>query len=154
MVPPPPPAGAQSTPAGWRTFCGSVNFGAPQSFHSGTGPAGKNFSTRMGPILLVGALKFFLRPSSLTSCRHPGDGLPPVNLQQGWHHWTTDVTAHCYKNQNIFQISHLQLFEMIDELFADTVVISHHEKLFITPPPGLTGISPIVMLNPKMPIPK
>ena len=29
-----------------------------------------------------------------------------------------------------FQISRLQLFEMIDELFADTVVICHHEKLF------------------------
>jgi len=29
-----------------------------------------------------------------------------------------------------FQISCLQLFEMINELFADTVVISHHEKLF------------------------
>jgi|GEM_PF-3501815 len=28
-----------------------------------------------------------------------------------------------------FQISRLQLFEMINELFADTVVISHHEKL-------------------------
>ena len=30
-----------------------------------------------------------------------------------------------------FQITRLQLFEMIDELFADTKVISHHEKLFI-----------------------
>jgi len=30
-----------------------------------------------------------------------------------------------------FQISRLQLFEMKNELFADTVVISHHEKLFI-----------------------
>jgi len=29
-----------------------------------------------------------------------------------------------------FQISRLQLFEMIGELFADTVVICHHEKLF------------------------
>jgi|GEM_PF-4426984 len=28
-----------------------------------------------------------------------------------------------------FQISRLQLFEMINGLFADTVVISHHEKL-------------------------
>jgi len=28
-----------------------------------------------------------------------------------------------------FQISRLQLFEMIDDLFADTVVICHHEKL-------------------------
>jgi len=32
-----------------------------------------------------------------------------------------------------FQISRLQLFEMIDELFADTVVICHHEKLFTNP---------------------
>jgi len=31
-----------------------------------------------------------------------------------------------------FQKSCLQLFEMIDELFADTVVICHHEKLFCT----------------------
>jgi len=30
-----------------------------------------------------------------------------------------------------FQISRLQLFEMINELFADTVVISHHEELFM-----------------------
>jgi len=30
-----------------------------------------------------------------------------------------------------FQINRLQLFEMIDELFADTVVICHHEKLFM-----------------------
>ena len=30
---------------------------------------------------------------------------------------------------NSFQISRLQLFEMINELFADIVVISHHEKL-------------------------
>jgi len=30
-----------------------------------------------------------------------------------------------------FQISRLQLFEMIDELFANTVVICHHEKLFM-----------------------
>jgi len=30
-----------------------------------------------------------------------------------------------------FQISRLQLFEMINQLFADTVVIPHHEKLFI-----------------------
>gem|GEM_PF-4351541 len=29
----------------------------------------------------------------------------------------------------LFQISRLQLIEMIDELFADTVVICHHEKL-------------------------
>jgi len=29
-----------------------------------------------------------------------------------------------------FQISRLQLFEMIDELFADTVVTCHHEELF------------------------
>jgi|GEM_PF-3177978 len=29
-----------------------------------------------------------------------------------------------------FQISLLQPFEMINELFADTVVICHHEKLF------------------------
>jgi len=29
-----------------------------------------------------------------------------------------------------FQITRLQLFEMIDELFSDTVVICHHEKLF------------------------
>jgi len=29
-----------------------------------------------------------------------------------------------------FQISRLQLFEMINELFADTVVICNHEKLF------------------------
>jgi len=28
-----------------------------------------------------------------------------------------------------FQISHLQLFEMINELFSDTVVIGHHEEL-------------------------
>jgi len=28
-----------------------------------------------------------------------------------------------------FQIGRLQLFEMIDELFVDTVVISHHEEL-------------------------
>jgi len=28
-----------------------------------------------------------------------------------------------------FQISRLQLFEMMNELFIDTVVISHHEKL-------------------------
>jgi len=32
-----------------------------------------------------------------------------------------------------FQIIRLQLFEMIDELFADTVVIFHHEKLFASP---------------------
>ena len=30
-----------------------------------------------------------------------------------------------------FQITRLQLFEMINELFADTVVICNHEKLFI-----------------------
>jgi|GEM_PF-1170555 len=30
----------------------------------------------------------------------------------------------------VFQISRLQLFEMIGELFANTVVICHHEKLF------------------------
>jgi len=30
-----------------------------------------------------------------------------------------------------FQITRLQPFEMIDELFADTVVICHHEELFI-----------------------
>jgi len=29
-----------------------------------------------------------------------------------------------------FQITRLQLFEMIDELFADTMVISHHEELY------------------------
>jgi len=29
-----------------------------------------------------------------------------------------------------FQMSRLQLFEMINELFADTVVICNHEKLF------------------------
>jgi len=29
-----------------------------------------------------------------------------------------------------FQISRLQLFEMINELFVDTVVICHHEELF------------------------
>jgi len=29
-----------------------------------------------------------------------------------------------------FQITRLQPFEMIDELFADTVVICHHEELF------------------------
>jgi len=29
-----------------------------------------------------------------------------------------------------FQISHSSLFEMVDKLFADTVVICHHEKLF------------------------
>ena len=29
-----------------------------------------------------------------------------------------------------FQISRLQPFEMINELFTDTVVICHHEKLF------------------------
>jgi len=29
-----------------------------------------------------------------------------------------------------FQINRLQLFEMIDELFTDTVVICHHEELF------------------------
>jgi len=28
-----------------------------------------------------------------------------------------------------FQIIHLQKFEMIDELFTDTVVICHHEKI-------------------------
>jgi len=32
-----------------------------------------------------------------------------------------------------FQISRLQLFEMINELFADTMVISHHEELFASP---------------------
>ena len=32
-----------------------------------------------------------------------------------------------------FQISRLRLFEMINELFADTVVISHHEELFTSP---------------------
>jgi len=30
-----------------------------------------------------------------------------------------------------FQISRLQLFEMINELFTDTVVISQHEKLLM-----------------------
>jgi len=30
-----------------------------------------------------------------------------------------------------FQISRLQPPEMIDELFADTVVFSHHEELLI-----------------------
>jgi len=30
---------------------------------------------------------------------------------------------------NYFQITRFQLLEMIDELFADTVVICHHEKL-------------------------
>jgi len=29
-----------------------------------------------------------------------------------------------------FQISRLQQSEMINELFADTVVVCHHEKLF------------------------
>jgi len=32
-----------------------------------------------------------------------------------------------------FQISRLQLFEMIDELFVDTVVFCHHEELFTSP---------------------
>ena len=32
-----------------------------------------------------------------------------------------------------FQITRLQLFEIIDELFDDTVVICHHEKLFTSP---------------------
>jgi len=32
-----------------------------------------------------------------------------------------------------FQINRLQLFEMINELFFDTVVICHHEKLFTSP---------------------
>lgn len=27
-----------------------------------------------------------------------------------------------------FQITHFQIIEIIDELFVDTVVISHHEK--------------------------
>gem|GEM_PF-4103359 len=35
---------------------------------------------------------------------------------------------------NGFQIIRLQLFEMISELFADTVVICHHEKLFTENP--------------------
>ena len=34
------------------------------------------------------------------------------------------------KGANHLQINRLQLIEMIDELFTDTVVIRHHEKLF------------------------
>ena len=30
----------------------------------------------------------------------------------------------------VFQITRLQLFEIIDELFSDTAVKNHHEKLF------------------------
>ena len=33
------------------------------------------------------------------------------------------------KEQSDFQISRLRLFEMINELFADTVVICNHKKL-------------------------
>jgi len=32
-----------------------------------------------------------------------------------------------------FRISRLQLFKMIDELFGDTAVICHHEKLSASP---------------------
>jgi len=58
---------------------------------------------------------------------------PPSKMNSDTSTPISGRRAKCPSRLTDFQISRLQLFEMIDKLLADTVVIGHHEKLFTSP---------------------
>jgi len=58
---------------------------------------------------------------------------PAIQNEFEWFHPHTRPALEKLGRLTNFQITRLQPFEMINELFADTVVISHHEELFTSP---------------------